>query len=632
MCGFSALIKSPKKKYEFPAEHNGHVSKMLDLMHHRGPDNRSIFSDDNVVLGHVRLSIIDSSDEANQPMKDRSGRFILVYNGEVYNYLELKVELQGLGYKFKTKSDSEVMLYALIHWGKDALQKLNGMFAGCLYDKSLKTSILFRDRFGQKPLYYCHLEKGLIAFASEIKPIIFMLKEVTPNENSWARYLTEASYDDNIETMFNGVEQLSPGELLSINENLEYSRCRWYKLEDSISTNSMSFETASNALAVLLDDATNIHMRSDVDIGICLSGGLDSSLLASCVNRSRLSQRDLQCLSVEFDNELSEKKWINSVAEQFNFQSEILNFSVEEFFKSIKPMMWHLEGPIGGLMNCAMTKVFQRSKELGIRVMQDGTGLDEAFGGYRYHHNLYLKSLLDKDDKFFQKSLNEYTRSWGVDFEKALEDIKTSGQNLRASIDGTLPYRLDLLNPEYVQNFQPQLIDQTVSKDLFSSSLISYITREKIPRNTRMKDRLSMAHSVELRLPFLDHRVIEFGLSLNSKFLFKDGLSKSILRHCSKDRLSSDVRLAQKRSIQAPQGRWLAKPIFREYVNDILDSQLFRNLNIFDLNLCKMAYKDHIESNAANSFFIWQWINVYEWYHTFKYNDPTENKYSFMSL
>ena len=132
---------------------------MLDLMYHRGPDNRGIFSDDNIVLGHVRLSIIDSSDEANQPMKDHSGRFILVYNGEVYNYLELKLELQGLGYKFKTKSDAEVMLYALIHWGKDALQKLNGMFAGCLYDKLWKSSILFRDRFGQKPLYYCHLEK-----------------------------------------------------------------------------------------------------------------------------------------------------------------------------------------------------------------------------------------------------------------------------------------------------------------------------------------------------------------------------------------------------------------------------------------------------------------------------------------
>ena len=344
-----------------------------------------------------------------------------------------------------------------------------------------------------------------------------MLKNVTPNENSWARYLTEASYDDNIETMFDGVEQLSPGELLSINENLDCSKYRWYKLEDLIKTNSMNFETASNALTALLDDATNIHMRSDVDIGICLSGGLDS-LLASCVNQSRLNQRDLQCLSVEFDNEFSEKKWIKSVAEQFDFQSEILNFSVEEFFKSIKPMMWHLEGPVGGLMNCAMTKVFQRSKELGIRVMQDGTGLDEAYGGYRHHHNLYLKSLLDKDDKLFRKSLDEYTKSWGVDFDKAFEDIKTSCQNLRASIDGTVPYRLDLLNSEYVQNSQRQSTDQTFNEDLFTSSLINYITKEKIPRNTRMKDRLSMAHSVELRLPFLDHRVIEFGLSLNSKF------------------------------------------------------------------------------------------------------------------
>lgn len=627
MCGIVGALNSGPRFSNDTNALNLKIQSMLGIMSHRGPDHSDTYIDENVALGHCRLSIIDTIERSNQPMIDESGRFVLIFNGELYNYKELRDVLRGLGYRFKTKSDTEVMLYSLIEWKGQALEKFIGMFAGCFYDSVSKATFLFRDPFGQKPLYFSYNDDGDFAFSSEIKPLLIYFEDVQPNWCSWQRYVSFASYDNNAETMFENVSQLLPGECLSIDNQGRLQKRRWYDLRSRVSPTRMSYDQAGEELLVLLCNSLKLHMRSDVPVGVCLSGGLDSSVLAAVIDQTKYSSENLNCLSVEFDNEFSEEQWIKSAAEQCGFSYEILNFSSDDFLSSIKPMMWHQEAPIGGLMHCAMSKVFERSKELGIRVMQDGTGLDEAFGGYQHHHNIFIENLSSENSDQFERALLDYCRNWRISPENARAAIKRSIDQPKASIDGTVPYRHDLLDFDVCEVEKLNEVECHRGSSEVLDSLIRYFQSEKIPRNTRMKDKLSMAYSVELRLPFLDHRLVEFGLSLPTELMFKNGYSKSVLRHSVHNILSDDVRLARKRSIQAPQGKWLADANFHDYVNDIISSQSFKNLGLFNVHKCQAAFKEHQSIQAPNSSFIWQWINIYEWFDVFKKHDAVSRQF-----
>lgn len=625
MCGVAGILHGNKCNSSITLEAENTVWKMLSLMKHRGPDNSNIFKSENATLGHNRLSIIDHSADADQPMKDESGRFFLTFNGEIYNFIELRERLKGLGYKFKTKSDTEVMLLAFIHWKEDAFEKFVGMFAGCFYDTETKQAILFRDHFGQKPLYFTEGSAGNLSFSSEIKPLLISMEDFKPNWKSWKRYLWDASYDDNSETMFEGVYQLLPGEFLIVECGKIKTRKQWYSLPHRVHHSDLSYTEAAAQLHELLLDASKIHMRSDVDVGVCLSGGLDSSILLSAINESNLNNGSLKCLSVEFEDELSEEYWIKSAARQFVYPSEILNFTSQDFLQSLKPMMWHMEAPIGGLMNCAMSHVFRRAKEMNIRVMQDGTGLDEAFGGYQQHHITYLAWLRDFEPLLFNKAVDDYSKNWGLCSSAVRSSLKSFNPIKKASIDGTIPHRREILAFQENKDSEIERLNESFEPHMVTKSLIGFITTEKIPRNTRMKDKLSMAFSTELRLPFLDHRLIEFGLSLHPHLMFRDGWSKSVLRQSVKGNLSDDVRLAPKRSIQAPQGKWLCNRSMQEYVYDLLESQTMKDMGLFDLAACKTAYKAHLTNNAPNSSFIWQWINIYEWFEIFIKGNPLKD-------
>lgn len=626
MCGFAGILQGNKCLSSSTLDQESNVWKMLALMKHRGPDNSNIFTAKNAILGHNRLIIIDHSAKADQPMRDETGRFFLVFNGELYNFIELRERLKGLGYNFKTNSDTEVMLFAFMHWRESALEKFVGMFAGCFYDAKTRQAILFRDPFGQKPLYFKEIA-GALSFASEIKPLLISAGNIHPNLESWKKYLWDAIYDDSAETMFEGVYQLLPGELFIVECGQIKTKKQWYHLTNRVRCSDLDYKDAAIELHNLLIDSAKIHMRSDVDIGVCLSGGLDSSILLSSIFELGSKNKSLKCLSVEFDNEFSEEFWIKSVAEQYNCDYEILNFSVLDFLSSLKPMMWHLEAPIGGLMNCAMSLVFRRAKELNIRVMQDGTGLDEAFGGYQLHHTAYLGWLKESDAASFDRAVDEYSENWGAVSSQTRESLKNYNPLHQASIDGTTPYRRDLLTFNNSQKSKAETLMKLSEVNPVTKLLMDYIMSKKIPRNTRMKDKLSMAYSIELRLPFLDHRVVEFGLSLHPNLMFKNGWSKSVLRQSVAGILSDDVRLASKRSIQAPQGKWLSSSVFNEYINDVLDSQTMRNTGLFDLPSCKLAFDAHCKSNAPNSFFIWQWINIYEWFEIFKNGDVLNDSY-----
>lgn len=632
MCGIAGIISFHKNSSFDCSDNETDMKNMLNVMRHRGPDNTSVKDYGNIILGHNRLSIIDTSPNAHQPMDYGCGKFALVFNGELYNYVEIKQKLEGRGYFFSTSSDTEVMLKAFIEWGEDAVHEFNGMFAGCYVDKQQRRIILFRDRFGQKPIYFHHMRDSRFCFASEIKAILYCMEDIKPNEFAWKKYLATASYDEDNETMFEGVFQIMPGELHCISENGKIEIKKWYDLTEKLSVQRKSFLENSNVVRELIDETTNIHMRADVDIGVCLSGGLDSSILLSSIMQNTLSENKPRCFSVEFENELSERKWINATAEHFDLNAQIQAFSERNFLETLRPVMWHSEGPLGGLMNCAMALVFEDAKSAGVKVLQDGTGLDEAFGGYQYHHNLYLAGLRRSEPAKYNSALGEYCINWSVSTDMAEKKIEAAASGRSMSIDGTVPYNHEVLSfngDEYLTNSRNSeyVLNQTVQ-----SSLIDFIQTSKIPRNTRMKDRMSMAYSTELRLPFLDHRLVEFGISLNAEQMFKNGRSKSVLRNGFTCRLPQLVNLAPKRSIQAPQGKWLSNNLMREYIFDLLDSQTIRNTGFFHIKKCKAMFERHLEKNYENSFFIWQWINVFEWFTVFKEDNPLKMRYELSNL
>lgn len=615
MCGISGIL-GPKRPDDFQRVERMNVAQL-----HRGPDGEAIRSTNGATLGFVRLAIIDLDDRSMQPMSTPDDRIFLVFNGEIYNYVELKAELSA-HYQFRTDSDSEVLLAAYMAWGIDCLERLNGMFAFCLWDTSTHTGFFARDRFGQKPLFLTE-QDGRLFFASEVKALLAGGIEARADWNTWSRYLEAASYDDNPDSFFADITQLAPGECATWSASNGLRRRRYYSLAERIGGElEIDVETAANQVRNLLIDAARIHMRADVPISISLSGGLDSSALLSTIESCGRLSPDIACISVEFGEEFSERKWIEAAAGHHGLESQILRFTQDDFQQSIAPMLWHLEGPIGGLVTCGLAAIMQTASDRKYKVIHDGTGLDEAYAGYRNHHNLYLGLMLKRNDPNAEAAVSDYARNWNVDEDTArIAGLSALNGNISA-IDGTVPVRPDLLSDDFRETYPAELEAPKFVADPLRTALADYLQVRKIPRNTRMKDRVSMAFGVELRLPFLDHRLVEHALQLPAQMYFLKGRSKSILREALTGLMDDSVRLAAKRSIQAPQGQWLSTGYMADYIGDLIESERFRNRGVFDIERTRRAFAQFRKGEFNNSFFVWQWINLEEWFRTFIDRSP----------
>ena len=605
MCGIAGILGATE-----PRDHE-RVSRMVSIESHRGPDAWQVRAFPGAVLGHRRLSIVDLSDRGLQPMVSRGGAW-LVFNGEIYNYRELKAELAA-DYPFVSDTDSEALLAAWERWGEACLDRLNGMFAFCIYEPATGRAFFARDRFGQKPLYFAE-QNGRLLFASEVKALLAAGVPARSNRAVWGRYLAQASYDDDADFYFDGVRQFMPGECATYEPSRGLKVRRYYDVAEKISGLNIGATDAARKTRELLVDAASLHMRADVPIGVSLSGGLDSSVLLACLDLAGELHSGVRCVSVDFGGDLSERRWIEAAAQYHRLPFEVLGYTIDEFHSHIRPLMWHLEGPIGGLMNCAFVPVMAAFRAAGIKVVQDGTGLDEAFGGYRNHHNIYLGRALREGGSQAEAALRDYARNWGVTEQDARGAALGSLTESVTAIDGTIAVRPELLDPRLAAETASI---RAVTGDPIRDALIDYLQIRKIPRNTRMKDRLSMAYGLELRLPFLDHRLIEFALSVPVDHYFSQGRSKSIVREALVGAMDDDVRLAVKRSIQAPQGPWLRREPMRGYVQSLIDSESFASRGLFDVKAVKQAFAQFCDGAFDNSFFVWQWINVEEWHRMF---------------
>jgi len=617
MCGIAGILNTDN-----PLDLST-VQDMINAQKHRGPDASLVKSYPKAVLGFARLSIIDLSIQAMQPMESIDGRHILVFNGEIYNYKELRKELNAQ-YHFRSESDSEVLLAAYQRWGEDCLGRLNGMFAFCIYDRADGSAFFARDRFGQKSLLFTQDGQRLL-FASEIKPLLVAGIRAKPNLKSWSRYLAFASYDDSDDTFFDNIYQLRPGESMRFKPGFGITRNFYYRLGEHIKPINIDVGEAAGEIRNLMIDVGRIHMRADVPVAVSLSGGFDSASLLASLSIAGEIHAGLKCFSIEFEKDLSERPWIEATSRYHNLPGQIDLFTEQQFQNIIRPMMWQFEGPIGGLMNCGISQVMQAARKGGFIVVQNGNGLDECFAGYRNFHALYVKQLLQSHSPKAEDAVKAFARNWGVDEEKVLLSAKTDTNFLNTAIDGTISIHPELLHPDVIERGCRLTSAANYTGDPLRDLLVDYLQVSKIPRNTRMYDRLSMAYGLELRLSFLDHRLVEFGLSLPKDYYFLYGRSKSIVREAFAGDMDEEVRVAAKHSIQCPQGVWLRRQPMCTYIRELLKSQSFADRKLFSPSKALKAFDEFCDGKYDNSFFIWQMINMEEWFRIFIDQDPVSN-------
>ncbi|MGH9949390.1 MAG: asparagine synthase (glutamine-hydrolyzing), partial [Pyrinomonadaceae bacterium] len=500
------------------------VKAMVFSQRHRGPDGEGVYIDPkhSAGLGHNRLSIIDLSDAGSQPMFSSDGNLVVTYNGEIYNYLELRKELES-SYKFRTRTDTEVLLAAYQKWGERCLDKLIGMFAFVIWDERNQTAFAARDRFGVKPFYYHQKEDGTLVFASEIKAIHSAGVPQIANEKTWATYLTYGLYDHSANTFWSGVQSLPGGHCLSWN-NGRIRISKWYDLAEKVGDefDQRSESEVREEYFQLMKESVEFRFRSDVPVGINLSGGLDSSGLLGLVHEVQGRDSDVKAFTFATgDDRYDELPWVRQMLERTNHPLIVCELSPDEVPALAESVQYFQDEPFGGLPTIAYAKLFETAKENGVKVLLDGNGMDEQWAGYDY----YRESNNGHQPGFIQGTVES-------------------------------PVRPECLNPEF-RALAEKMEFPSVFPDKLRNTQFRDAMRTKIPRAMRFNDRISMRSSTELREPFLDHRMFELALRQPASRKINGETGKVMLRQIVKTFVGDRVSEAPKRPVQTPQREWL---------------------------------------------------------------------------
>ena len=465
MCGISAILG--------PDVDPQRLERMVASQNHRGPNHNAISLDPSGMagLGHNRLSIIDLSPNAHQPMTSADGRYVIVLNGEVYNYLELRAQLTD--YPYRTSSDTEVILAAYMHWGVDCLHHLIGMFSFLIWDTVEKNLFAARDRFGVKPLYYAQIANGSLYIASEIKAIRSAGFSTRPDSATWATYLASGGYDNSAHTFWDGIFSL-PGGCAFVWQDYKLDIWRWYDFKTRTQEiDARSEEEVREEYLALLRETVMLRFRSDVPVGINLSGGLDSSTLLSTVQTVQGSSGNAMAFTfVTGDPQYDELPWVEEMLRHTHHSLVACSLNAAQVPDLAEEIQHFQDEPFGGIPTLAYAKVFEAARSRDIIVLLDGQGMDEQWAGYDYYRSAGVG-----DATIIQGSHEKPTRPGCLQPEfSALARVITPEQ----------PY------PDRLRNLQ--------YRDAFYT---------KIPRALRFNDRISMRASTELREPFLDHRLFE---------------------------------------------------------------------------------------------------------------------------
>lgn len=608
MCGICGIIN-------FKDQHvkDSPIRKMMQIMKHRGPDDEGVFVEDNVGLGFVRLSIIDLSPAGHQPMLSNDQRYVMIFNGEIFNYIEIRKELQEKGYKFKTQTDSEILLTSYIEWGEACLHRFNGMWAFVIYDRQLKKIFGARDRFGIKPFYYT-LTNEYLAFCSEIPPLLSLPDhKSTPDYQSIFDYLVFNRTDQTENTFFKEVKKIQHGHQFSI-VNSQLVIEKWYDLRERVAKTE-GFKNPEE-YKELFSSAIELRLRSDVPVGVCLSGGLDSSSIVS-VLLNDYKKKDLKTFSAVYESGQigDESEYINEFKTLLNDMFFItpnatsLQNDLQLFVKA------HAE-PIPSTSPYAQFQVMKLAKD-NVVVTLDGQGADEELGGYHYFFGFYFKDLLihGRIKKLCTEIYYYLVKHQSMmGFKSFLFFILPKRIRTKARVNEKGYLEADFIN--HYKNSNSIAGDLYGSKSLHEALLDHF--EYKLEHLLKWEDRNSMWFSLESRVPFLDYRVVEKSLATSSDSMIKNGMTKSILREAMKGILPEKIRLRRdKIGFSTPQDEWFRTTEWQIFIKSIITSSSFKERKLIDPQKAINLYQKHLNGKINDSKEIWKWINLELWFRQF---------------
>jgi asparagine synthase (glutamine-hydrolysing) len=625
----------------------------VDLMRHRGPDDEGFLLADSqarrhwlcagpdtepslnlpdirgqsakfdLVLGHRRLSILDLSPAGHQPMASADGRFAIVFNGEIYNYVELREELQKEGFTFRTSTDTEVLLAAYRHWGAEALSRFVGMFAFAIYDVERQEVFLARDFFGIKPLYYSRWN-GHFAFSSEIKPLLELPgSRRTAHPDQLYQYLRFGITDGAEETVFDGVREIPAAHYMAVRIDSpgEASPIRFWQIDLSRRID-ISEQDAANMVHEVLDDSVRLHLRSDVPLGTCLSGGVDSTAILMLMGKHVPDRKRIQSFTfITDDPVLSEGRFMRVACKAAGIESNQVLPSPQELVGDLEDLVRVQELPFGGTSIYAQYRVFRLARENGMKVMLDGQGSDEMFGGYYSLLGARLTSLLASGR--ILDSLRLVSGAPGNMRQHFVRMALWSAGRLLP--DGaTRIFRYLVGEPLWPGWLNRRWFEQRGvvarerlrgrGRNAFSGELLASLVRLSLPQILRYEDRNSMAHSIESRVPFCNSRVAELAYSLPEDLLVsRQGETKAILKKALRGVVPEAILSREKVGFGTPEKSWLG---CKELSTMLQTSAVSEVLPL-------VRPKDHI--NAALSrrvlpSYTWRLINLIIWSRVFQVN------------
>ncbi|HCJ59077.1 MAG TPA: asparagine synthase (glutamine-hydrolyzing) [Clostridiaceae bacterium] len=603
MCGICGMVG--KKDEEV-------IERMLNKLRHRGPDGSGKYFNGNMVsLGHVRLSIIDLSLNAQQPMVSQDDRYAIVYNGEIFNYRELRGDLESLGYKFKSDSDTEVLLNAYIEWKEGFLSKLNGMFSFAIWDSCDKVLFCARDRLGVKPFYYFK-DDEVFVFASEIKAILEYMKfKVKLDDEVIYEYLINGYVDHDDKTFFSGVYKLKPGHYATVSPDKKVNMIKYWDIASIREENAMNYADCKNKLSELFKSSVELRLRSDVPIGSCLSGGIDSSSIV-CTMSDILEGSVVNTFSsCSEDKAFDERKYIEDVLKRQNIKGNYIFPDSSGLVRDIYSLVYHQEEPFLSTSIFAQWCLMRKAKDEGVKVILDGQGADEIFVGYRKYRLYYIKELYTQRD--FSEILIQIIK--GIDQTNLSYNAKADLNKikkifgLKSNNAGILNY----YNSDFISSCSSQKISMISPKSL-EEAMYMDLTRTSLPALLRYEDKNSMAFSIETRLPFLDYRIVEFAKQVPNKYKLQGGWSKSILRDAMKGVLPDSIRLRKdKMGFATAEKKWLLDQ--SEFFRSIFNQRKFLSSKYINPSLVYKDFYDIINSNSYNH--LWRWIRLELWMRCF---------------
>ncbi|MEW5858700.1 MAG: asparagine synthase (glutamine-hydrolyzing) [Cyanobacteriota bacterium] len=627
MCGIAGVLY-----FDGTAAQPEIVKPMTDVIAHRGPDGEGIYTSGAVGLGHRRLAILDLSPAGKQPMSNEDGTVWVTFNGEIYNFGEIRRELSDRGHKFRSQTDTEVIVHAYEEWGTDCLKRFNGMFAFGLWDEKKRRLWLVRDRLGVKPLFYCHSSRFLL-FGSEIKAILCHPGVERTIDYEALSYYLALNYTPAPYTLFASIRQLLPGHYLLVDADGHVEDVEYWDVVYSEEGNR-SEQSYLEEFSALLEDSIRLRLVSDVPFGIFLSGGVDSSSVAYWM--SRQMQEPVKTFSIGFgESSFDELEYARLVAQ--TLQSEHYEQIVKADAATILPkLVWHAEEPTADSSMVAVYYLAQMAREK-VAMALSGDGADEILAGYETYQAYYLLRLYRLLPSWLRKNaIAPLVDAIPVSDAKVTWDFKLKrfvvGSGLLPE-DAHATWRMifnaqgrePLLSP--VSNYPGVKADVL---DLYRAAFVKtnarhplnrmlYVdTRLYLPNDMLVKvDRMTMAHGLESREPFLDYRLVEFAASVPPKLKLKHFRHKKYLLKASmREKLPAQILWRKKQGFNVPNARWIKKDL-KPFITDCLSAKRIREIGVLDSKAVENLLHEHFEEKIDNSHQVWCLLTLSLWSQQF---------------